>query len=306
MDNIRTERERFIRTREIEEWTNLVFVHPLSERFARLFDRFGIHPNLVSLTGMILGIAAGIAYHQVDNAWAVSSGFLLMIGWHVMDGADGQLARLSGKSSEIGKILDGLADHVAFTSVYIGLAAALSVSYGTNVWILVVVAGLSHAVQSAASEYQRQSYDFFVHRKASARVPPLDEWRLSLRRKRGVRRILGRLYLLYLYVQHAAAGARGGTDEFVERVLRTASDPDTVRMLYRRVNIGAVRWWSVLCSNYRTIALFTFCIAGRPLYYFIFEIVVMNGVLLLLTHMQRTRNRLLRESIADASLQEPA
>ena len=76
------------------------------------FARLGITPNAVSLLGMAFGILAAFAYyHYRDLKWAIA-GFVLMIAWHVMDGADGQLARLTNAQSELGKILDGICDGV--------------------------------------------------------------------------------------------------------------------------------------------------------------------------------------------------
>ena len=84
------------RTAEIEEWTNRVVIHPVSSRLTPWLARLGVSPNAVSLAGMACGLAAGMAYHRsvAGPAYAVA-GLLLMLAWHVLDGADGQLARLT-------------------------------------------------------------------------------------------------------------------------------------------------------------------------------------------------------------------
>ncbi len=111
------------RMSEIEEPTNLYVIHPLSSALTAIFARLGITPNMVSMGGMLFGILAGFAYYQYrDVRWAIA-GFALMIAWHVMDGADGQLARLTNAQSELGKILDGICDYVTFIDVYVALAA---------------------------------------------------------------------------------------------------------------------------------------------------------------------------------------
>ena len=105
------------RLEEIEDPTNLWFVHPLSERLVPLLARAGVHPNAVSLAGMACGAAAGFSYHRVHDPRAVVAGFALMLAWHVLDGADGQLARVTGKQSPTGKVLDGVCDYVTFAAV---------------------------------------------------------------------------------------------------------------------------------------------------------------------------------------------
>ena len=59
-----------------------------------------------------------------------------------------------------------------------------------------------------------------------------------------------------------------------------------VRAAYRAVNLDAVRRWSLLCSNYRTIAIFVAALLGSPLYFFLFEIVGLNAAFAGLSAMQ--------------------
>jgi phosphatidylglycerophosphate synthase len=159
------------RTSEIEEKTNLYFIHPLASRLVPLFAAMGISPNAVSLAGMAFGLLAAVAYYHYQDIRYAIAGFVLMIAWHVMDGADGQLARLTHAQSEFGKVLDGICDYVTFIAVYCALALALSRQYGDTVWVLAVAAGFCHAVQAAAYEAQRQAYNFWGRGQLSAELP---------------------------------------------------------------------------------------------------------------------------------------
>ena len=129
------------RTSEIEEATNRAFIHPLAARLVPLFARLGIAPNAVSLAGVALGIAAGFAYYHFQDWRYAFAGFALMLAWHVLDGADGQLARLTGRQSALGGVLDGICDYVTFIAVYAGFALALAPLFGPGVWALVIAAG---------------------------------------------------------------------------------------------------------------------------------------------------------------------
>src|SRR5882757_7865749 len=80
------------RTTEIEEITNLYFIHPLASRLVPFFARMRFTPNAVSVTGMLFGILSALAYYRYSDVRFAITGFALMIAWHVMDGADGQLA----------------------------------------------------------------------------------------------------------------------------------------------------------------------------------------------------------------------
>src|SRR5580658_1126031 len=121
-----TRAEPIRRTTEIEEITNLYLIHPLAGRLVPFFARLRITPNVVSVAGMLFGILAAFAYYRYADVRFAITGFVLMIAWHVMDGADGQLARFTHSYSHFGKVLDGIADIVTFLAVYTALALSLS------------------------------------------------------------------------------------------------------------------------------------------------------------------------------------
>ena len=280
------------RTSEIEEWTNRVFVHPISRALVTVLARWGVSPNAVSLAGLALGAGAAWAYLDYARWPMVALGFVLMIGWHVMDGADGQLARLTGKTSEIGKALDGLADHGTFVLVYLALAVAAARAEGSWVWTWAVAAGVSHAVQASTYEAQRYAYDYWAQGKESGRVLTPDEFRAEAAGATGAAWALGQLQLLYLVVQ-ARTGAGGGPVEvrLAEAVRQRGRAP--VAEAYRATHLAGVRRWNLLCSNYRTVAIAVACLAGSPVWFFAFEAVVLNVVFVALLAMRRRNDRAL-------------
>ncbi len=264
---------------EIEEFSNRWLIHPLSARLTPLLARAGVHPNAVSLAGMACGVLAGLAYHGYEETWRVLAGFALMLAWHVLDGADGQLARLTGKQSPTGKVLDGICDYVTFTAVYAGLASALQGRLGAWAWVLAVAAGLCHAVQAAAYEVQRQEYNFWGLGRASASFASAGAPREGLP---------GGLHRAYERLQFAASGA---SPEFHARLSAAlASGPDggaAMRERYRQMFAPSVRRWAVLSSNHRTLGIFLFSLAGIPQGYFWFDIIGFTAILLLLRRARR-------------------
>lgn len=274
------------RASEIEEITNLYFIHPISGFLTPRFARLRVTPNAVSLAGMGFGLLAGLAYfHYRDLRWTMA-GFLLMIAWHVMDGADGQLARLTNAQSELGKVLDGICDYVTFIAVYSGLAAALFRDIGAWAWVLAVSAGLCHALQSAAYEAQRQEYSFWGLDKKSAKLAMPSS-------SAGGPKPMAGLYRLYVGAQLLVAGPAVAFRSRLTQLIDSAG-PDraeAVRARYRAVFAPAIRCWSILSANYRTIGIFLAAAIGRPQYYFIFEIVGFSAILALLLLYQRSRYR---------------
>jgi phosphatidylglycerophosphate synthase len=246
---------------------------------------WGVTPNAVSLTGMACGILAGLAYFHYQYHAAAILGFCLMVVWHVMDGADGQLARLTNTQSEFGKVIDGICDYVTFTAVYVGLAMAMARQDGALVVLpLVIIAGICHAAQSAAYEAQRQDYVFWARGRGTAPQ--------ALRPMHRNSEAPG-LFALLLRIYEKLQGLMGDNAGF-DRALRDklAANPaavETIRARYSARFAPAIRHWSVLSSNYRTLGIFICAFLRVPLLYFVFEIFGFNLILFLLARRQSER-----------------
>ena len=282
------------RTLEIEDPTNVFLIHPIANRLVPLFARWRIRPNAVSLAGLAFGVLAGVAYHGYRHAGLALLGFVLMLAWHVMDGVDGQLARLTRSHSEFGKVLDGICDYTTFGAVYIGLASALSAQHGGWVWALVAVSGACHAVQSAIFETQRQDYNYWGSGQASA---AFSEPAARLHDRAGLplhRRAADLLLQGYLHIQHLAMGADADARRKLAMLLTLQPGRAArVRRTYREVFAPALRRWSVMSANIRTLAIFVFAILQAPIWFFWFEIFGLSALLAALIGWQRTRYKLL-------------
>ncbi len=288
------------RTSEIEDVTNLYFIHPVANRLTPLLARLGVAPNAVSIAGMLFGVSAGAAYFRYQDLRFAGAGFLLMIGWHVLDGVDGQLARLTRSQSETGKVLDGICDYVTFIAVYGSLAVRLSRHDGVLAWVLVIVAGICHAIQSAAYEVQRHEYDFWAWGRKSKDLLGSGAAAQPAASASPMSRLLRRLDRLYARVQFATVGFN---IDFHERLASfVQSHPAQVAVIaqrYRAVFAKPVRRWSVLSANYRTLAIFVCAVLQIPAGYFLLEIVGFSAVLVVLSRRQRARHAWFLDAVWD-------
>ena len=285
------------RTPEIEEYSNLYLIHPVSHALANLFARWNWSPHLVSGLGMLSAFIAACCYFQYQVTVMSILGFIFLVGWHIFDGADGQLARLTGRSSEIGKLVDGLCDHVGFGMVYIALALAQQEIYGFWIWLLAAVAGFSHVVQASALEFHRDGYDCWVHQRFNKCVPCLDEFKQRTQSSKGVLRPLNIFHSLYLHLQYRFAGA---DHVLLSNETRLRDQPQRAKIgeNYKVIALDSVRQWTWLSANKRTIAVTLFCILKFPILFFLYEIVILNIVLWRLRHRQYAVNNKLRHIIA--------
>ncbi|HUQ14247.1 MAG TPA: CDP-alcohol phosphatidyltransferase family protein [Novosphingobium sp.] len=157
------------RPRELEDPLNFHVYHPLAWRLASALARTSATPNMVSVVGGLSVVAAGVAYAGPlwGFAWPASAGLgmALHLAWHVIDGADGDLARMTGRSSPRGEMVDGLCDYLSHIVLYALLAALLSREIGGAAWFVATAAGVAHAFQANHVETQRRFYLHWVYGK---------------------------------------------------------------------------------------------------------------------------------------------
>ena len=87
-----------IKSADTEEFLDMWFYRPLGFRCALFFRNIGIHPNVVTIISIFLGIAAGICFLQESLCWN-ALGILLLMWANLYDSTDGQLARITGQKT---------------------------------------------------------------------------------------------------------------------------------------------------------------------------------------------------------------
>lgn len=85
-------RESF-KSSDTEEWLDVHFTRPIGLVFALLWNRLGIHPNVITIVSIFLGAAAGWFFHYTDLQHNLMAIVLLMFA-NFCDSTDGQMARL--------------------------------------------------------------------------------------------------------------------------------------------------------------------------------------------------------------------
>jgi phosphatidylglycerophosphate synthase len=88
--------------------------------------RTGIRPNQLTFFIMLIGMCSGVFAACAEYWWAlVLAGFCFQ-GQSVMDGCDGEIARLTYRFSKSGQWLDTIGDDLTNYSFYIGLFVGLA------------------------------------------------------------------------------------------------------------------------------------------------------------------------------------
>ena len=275
------------RPREMQDGLNHYLYHPLAWRLARLLAPTPVTPNMVSVLGGLFVVAAGVVYWGALSPplGAVSAALLgmgLHMTWHVVDGADGDLARLTGKSSPLGELVDGICDYASHIVLYVLLAFVLTRALGPGwAWFWTLSAGASHIVQSNHVEVQRRFYQYWTYGvpwlKHSAQADTA-----LFSDKRGVSWILRALVGGYLRL---AAGMSPNALR-LDAAVGEAMDHDPARLASIRAAVQAEQrpllgLLKLLGPNPRAIVLGLAMLAGSPLWYFLYQTVVLNLLLVL-------------------------
>jgi phosphatidylglycerophosphate synthase len=265
--------------RDVEGVLDLYFYRPIGFWLAQFFARLKMTPASVSLLAGIFGVVAGHLYYYRNLSINVA-GMMLHVCANTLDNADGQLARLTRRESREGRIIDSIADHLVFVSVYVHLTLrCLFEGSSPAIFLLAFAAGISHALQGAAADYYRSTYLYFVTAGARTGVDSSSGLRsdyLKLTwRHTPWRKLLLALYLNFTRQQEMLAPRLKTLRDLVRKLFH-GEIPDRVRTRYRDLASPMLKWWGLLMTNVRMLVLFALLLIGQPAYYFWFELIPLN------------------------------
>jgi len=291
--------ESSLKARDVEELIDLWLYRPVGYRIARACERLGIHPNAVTVASGLLGVLAGHLFYY-PSRWVNLAGIGVFLMADFLDSADGQLARLSGKVSRVGRILDGVAGTLMFLSCYVHLCGRLAHQTGHAwVWLLGALAGLSHSFQSSLADYYRLAYVRLAVRPEEGPMDRSRALRREYERLRGLPGTFLERLLLGLYIPYVRR-VEVVSPNFVRLLDRLYDEggvpvPADFAETYRRLNRPLMKYYSLLATNLRIAVMFTGILLDRILLFFLFEAFVLNAVAAaVLVAQDRQSRRLLR------------
>ena len=234
----------------VEDPTNLWVVHLAGRMLLPLALRARITANMVSVAGLAVGSGAALAYLGWRDPALATLGFLLTIGWLVLDGLDGMVARATRTASALGRFLDGLCDHGVFLILYLALGFAIDTP---EAWIAGTVAGLVHGIQANLYESERARYHRRVRGDPGGGASPASP------------NALMRLY-------DRLAGSLDRVAGRFDRALAAAPDRRALAAAYAERAAPALKAMNLLNANARVIALYAACLAGDPMLFWWWEL----------------------------------
>ncbi|HMN48394.1 MAG TPA: CDP-alcohol phosphatidyltransferase family protein [Ignavibacteriaceae bacterium] len=273
--------EATYKSADTEEFLDRIFYRKVGYGMAVASKAMGLTPNVITFISIIFGVTAGhLFYYQ--NTTINLIGVLLLITAEAMDGADGQLARLTNTYSRFGRIFDGVAGNLMFISIYLHLSARFVVEGGTGwIFFIALISGASHSFQAAMADFYRIFYLYFVQGK-NKDIDDLNEVKETYAKLSWLRspfkKFLLRVYINYRRQQNLLAKNVRSLYEFVEQKFNGLT-PSWLSEEYRRLNKPMIKYQNILTTNTRMIVLFITIFMGNVLHYFLFELIILNLLL---------------------------
>lgn len=141
----------------------------VSVRIARLILRMkgDVSPNKLTVLSTATGLLSGLAFALGSP---LVGGLLSQLA-SIMDGVDGDVARMSGRTSNLGSFLDAVTDRVADAFIIIGATVYLAAAYQAAGPLLPLLVGSVALASSMLVSYSRlrAEYDLgIVYRTGAA------------------------------------------------------------------------------------------------------------------------------------------
>jgi hypothetical protein len=318
-----------LKSSETEDWLDLHVIRPFCYYCAVFFAKLDVHPNTITIWSMIIGAASAWFFAQGSFYYGGTLGlvynvigiFLLMWG-DIFDCTDGQLARMTGKKSRLGRILDGLAGFAWFFPIYIALVYRFYLHHDLEfqwlgienneqntliatgvVFVLAAISGLwGLQGQQRLADYYIQVHLFF---QKGEKGSELDN---SVRQKEIYEQMpketpFYERWFQQSYIEYTKK-QENVTPEFQKLMAKlrekygsTDNIPQEVRDEVRRNSLPLMKWNGLLTFNFREFWLFLFCLLDFPVGNFLWEIIGMGLIFWYVNHRHETFCKKIAQSL---------
>lgn len=289
-DKIKEQYRNSLKSMDTEEFIDLMFYRPLGYLWALLCSKIGVTPNAITIASIFLGVGGGVLlYFHDDLLWLNYLGIFLIIWANTFDSADGQLARMTKQYSKLGRILDGMSGDFGFIAIYVAICLrtnatdAVFAAQPWLIWVIAAFAGLFHAKQASSADYYRQFHLYFLKGEAGSELDSCKVLDAKLNELSWKKDFWSKL-VMFFYRNYTA-----NQEKFTPymQVLRSELNhryggaiPQSFRDAFRAKSKPLMKYTNMLTFNTRIIVLFLSVIMQMPYLYFLFELTVLNIMLI--------------------------
>ena len=276
------------KSKDTEEWLDVYFTRPIGLVFAIFWNKLGVHPNVITILSIFLGVGAGIMFGYTDLMHNILGVLLLMFA-NFCDSTDGQMARLTGKKTLIGRVLDGFSGDVWFVTIYFAIIFRLfnqnipgtELHWHLLIFVLAFVAGvMCHSPQSSLADYYRQIHLLFLKGKEGSELDNYAQQRQiyeNLPKSKWFDRLFYYNYANYCKSQEKRTPKFQKMMEVVkERYGSVENMPQELKEQFIKGSRPLMKYTNILTFNVRAITLYVTCLLNCPWVYFLVEIIILS------------------------------
>lgn len=138
--------------KDTEGFMSRHFERKISLTLTRALVRTPLSPNVMTVVSSLIGLA-GAFFFLTPEKWYHFTGALLFWLHSVLDGCDGEIARLKFLESRFGGLLDFWGDNLVHSAVFAAIAYGSYVRYGTDYSLIAGALAVGGTVLSAGFVY---------------------------------------------------------------------------------------------------------------------------------------------------------
>ena len=287
-----SELRRSIKNIEIEERMDLAIHRPIGLILSWIAIKMGCAPIYISLASLATGVGGGILFYWQDDfqklLWA--SALIILAG--LLDSADGQVARLTGNFTKLGRIIDGVADNIVFITIYISGSLFFLPYYGIWMIPVLVVSGVLHSTKTLLFDYYKNECSYYYGLEDDYRNQSNNEIKAKLQNASSLwEKVLYIIYLNYVRQQNLLITRKGATKEGFEELRANRKITRDFREAYRNTFGPYLTFWALFGgSNTHRTLIIIFGLFGHFDYYLIVNI-LLTLPLLLISKMQSRKDQ---------------
>jgi CDP-alcohol phosphatidyltransferase len=252
--NLFEEYKRSLKMAEVEEALDLFFYRPVAFLLVKSIYRTNITPDHLTLGAIILGLTGGFFYALGLQQTSVI-GAIFYILFVIFDCSDGQLARLKKNGTKIGRLLDGIADYIVVTAIYVGLAIGYTQKAGHPSVLLLILAlsGASITIQSLLVDYYRTRFLDIVLNRTNTFKDGIHGYRteyIKIKNQKGkwLEKNIILIYLFYSKVQRRIIGKTKRESPIIASPRDYYDKNRAMIRLWLIMGPSAIRTWLIVCS----------------------------------------------------------
>ena len=288
-----------MKSREVESDFELYATRTPGYLWALFFRWLNVHPIAVTLMSIVIGSASGFFFMPDDLCYNLI-GMLLLIWANWYDCADGQLARMTGKKTLVGRVLDGFAGNVWAFFIYIALLLRMWPEWGITIFILESWAGFyCHSRQCALADYYRNIHLWVTLGKEESELDTSIEQQRRMESLRWNKKEWFEKFYLFFYVRYTRSQERQ-TPEFqlIKPLLDRLPLDNPIRQQFRKESLPLMPLCNILTFDTRVGVLFLSLLVGHPWIYIIFEITVLEILRFYTRHRHEALCHKLRQKLS--------